>query len=273
MLKPIIHDWNECALDLRIAQSSLIGFDLDNTLACSRKPMLLPMAESLSNLMNELPVAIITGGCLSLVQSQILDMLLPGTQLNHLHIMPTNGTSYYRIDSHKMLHCVYEHRINAEQTRCVIAAIQQCAKHMGVWKESGDPMLWGNQIEHRGSQITFSALGQLAPIEYKKAWDPTGVLKAKLAQSIALALPEFAVRAGGDTSVDVYRRGDDKAQALRMLAQYGDFAIERITFIGDRMTPGGNDYPTAFTGALAVHVTSPTDTLKLCNNVLTHFHK
>jgi len=31
---------------------------------------------------------------------------------------------------------------------------------------------WGEQIEDRGSQITYSALGQQAPIEEKKKWDP-----------------------------------------------------------------------------------------------------
>lgn len=30
----------------------------------------------------------------------------------------------------------------------------------------------GESIEDRGSQITFSALGQLAPIEEKRRWDP-----------------------------------------------------------------------------------------------------
>ena len=32
--------------------------------------------------------------------------------------------------------------------------------------------VWGDVIEDRGSQITFSALGQQAPLEEKKKWDP-----------------------------------------------------------------------------------------------------
>ncbi|MFP1694576.1 HAD-IIB family hydrolase [Gardnerella swidsinskii] len=268
MLKPIVHDWNEFNLDLSIAKSSLIAFDLDNTLACSKKPMLKSMAESLSKLIDIIPVAVITGGCLELVKKQILDMLTTGTNLKNIHIMPTSGTSYYRVNNDMSLQCVYEHSIDFKQAQCVIDAIQKCAKNMGVWKEPGDPMLWGEQIENRGSQITFSALGQLAPIEYKKTWDPSGCLKAQLAQSISQALPNFAVRAGGDTSIDIYRRGDNKAQALRMLSQYCDFNIEKITFIGDRMYPGGNDYPTAFTGALIIKVSNPSNTLELCNKVL-----
>lgn len=56
-------------------------------------------------------------------------------------------------------------------------------------------------------------------------------MKAQLAQSISQALPNFAVRAGGDTSIDIYRRGDDKAQALRMLSQYCDVNIEKLLLL------------------------------------------
>ena len=33
---------------------------------------------------------------------------------------------------------------------------------------------WGDLIEDRGSQVTYSALGQLAPLAAKAEWDPTG---------------------------------------------------------------------------------------------------
>ena len=34
------------------------------------------------------------------------------------------------------------------------------------------PQLWGEQTEDRGTQITWSALGQQAPVEEKQKWDP-----------------------------------------------------------------------------------------------------
>jgi gamma-glutamyltranspeptidase len=39
---------------------------------------------------------------------------------------------------------------------------------------------WGEQIEDRGSQITFSALGQQAPIEAKRHWDPDFAKRRKM---------------------------------------------------------------------------------------------
>ena len=39
---------------------------------------------------------------------------------------------------------------------------------------------WGEVIEDRGSQITFSALGQQAPIEEKEKWDPDFTKRKKM---------------------------------------------------------------------------------------------
>ncbi|WP_296156671.1 HAD hydrolase family protein [uncultured Gardnerella sp.] len=268
MLEAIVHDCNEYLLAERIAQSSLIAFDLDNTLACSRQPMLPDMASILSDLICEKPIAIITGGCMNLVKTQILDVLNPYTKLENCHIMPTNGTRYYRINNNGELHCVYAHNIPDEDIDKIIKVIRVCAKNLGLLKEPGDCDLWGEQIENRGSQVTFSALGQNAPAFRKKAWDPSGVLKAKLANAIRENLPDFAVRQGGDTSVDVYCKGDDKAHALTTLSNICGIDIEDTVFIGDRMSEGGNDYPTAFTGTLAVEVQNPKDTVELCKRVL-----
>ena len=40
--------------------------------------------------------------------------------------------------------------------------------------------VWGEVIEDRGSQITFSALGQQAPLEEKKKWDPDFAKRKKM---------------------------------------------------------------------------------------------
>ena len=268
MLEAIVHDCNEDFLAQRIAQSSLIAFDLDNTLACSRQPMLPDMASILSDLMCIKPIAIITGGCLGLVKSQVLDVLNPYVKLENCHIMPTNGTRYYRIDNDGKLYCVYAHNISPEDAKRITEVIRFHAHKLGLLKEKGDPDLWGEQIENRGSQITFSALGQQAPANRKKAWDPQGLLKNELTKAIAKDLPDFAVRSGGDTSVDVYCMGDDKAHALLALADSCSIDVMDTVFIGDRMCEGGNDYPTAFTGALAVEVRNPQDTFSLCKEVL-----
>ena len=139
---------------------------------------------------------------------------------------------------------------------------------MGLLKSNGDKDLWGSQIENRGTQITFSALGQLAPIECKKSWDPSGKLKEELAEQISKDLPDFSVRAGGETSVDVVCKGNNKAYALKSLCKICGICLDSVAFVGDRMYKGGNDYPTSLTGALAVCVKNPSNTFELCSRLL-----
>ena len=81
-------------------------------------------------------------------------------------------------------------------------------------------------------------------------------------------LGHLRVRAGGYTSVDVSAGNTDKAFALRELAGRLGIGIGDIIFVGDRMTPGGNDYPAAQAGAIALQVTGPQDTVRLCDILL-----
>ena len=79
----------------------LIGFDLDNTLARSKKPMKADMAECFSALTSLIDVAVITGGKYSLLQSQVVDRLSDHADKSKLHLMPTSGTRYYRWDGQR----------------------------------------------------------------------------------------------------------------------------------------------------------------------------
>jgi hypothetical protein len=69
--------------------------------------------------------------------------------------------------------------------------------------------VWGEPIEDRGSQITFSALGQQAPLEEKKRWDPDFTKRKKIKAVLENLIPEFSVHLGGTTSVDVTKPGID----------------------------------------------------------------
>ena len=80
---------------------ALIGFDLDNTLARSRKPMKADMAECFSALTSLIDVAVITGGKYSLLQSQVVDRLSDHADKSKLHLMPTSRNRYYRWDGQR----------------------------------------------------------------------------------------------------------------------------------------------------------------------------
>ena len=246
-----------------IVGAKVIGFDLDNTLARSKKPMHTDMSKAFSLLTTRIPMAIITGGSFELVRTQVLDVLNRDARRDRLHVMPTSGTSYYLWDG-KGWQCRYEHDLSREERDEVMRSLERHAREQGIWLDR----VWGERIEDRGGQITFSALGQHAPLERKEAWDPTNEKKNRLASAVSRDLPWLAVRSGGSTSVDVSHRGIDKAYAVRQLATVLGIEIGQIMFIGDRMDPDGNDYPVVGAGVRPIRVTGPADTLGICTRLL-----
>lgn len=258
-----VPDWQDTDYDMLCAAAHVVAFDLDGTLAVSRRPMLPEVTERFEALTRLIDVAVISGGSRALVTSQVLDVLGEDADRSHLHLMPTSGTSYYRWTGSQWT-TVYEHRLNAEERRAAKASIERRAKEVDAWSEQ----VWGQRFEDRGGQFTYSALGQDAPVDAKRVWDPDNTRKQALAEAVRRDLPSLTVRAAGLTSVDVSAGGVDKAYAVRELAGRLGIDVENIVFVGDRMEPGGNDYPAAEAGAMPVRVSCPEDTVLLCDRLL-----
>lgn len=258
-----VPSWDEVDVCAMAARARAIAFDLDNTLARSRKPMKPPMAERIAVLTHLMPVAVISGGKFQLVTGQVTDVLPSDADLSRMHLMPTSGTLYYRWNGTEWAQ-IHAYNLSEEDCRRAVEVLERNARAQGLWAER----VWGSRIENRGSQITFSALGQQAPNELKAEWDPDNEKKNRLAKAVAAELPHLGVRPGGMTSVDVYMRGRDKSHAIHDLSQALSITPESIIFVGDRMTPDGNDYPAALAGTMAVQVTGPDDTLRFCDALI-----
>lgn len=224
---------------------ALVAFDLDDTLAPSKSPIPTSMLEQLVALLERRPVCIISGGQYGQFRAQILDRLPASSVplLDRLHLMPTCGTQYWRYEDGEWVQR-YAENLTEEERHEAFAVVEEEARRLGLWESE----TWGPILEDRGSQITFSALGQEAPVDAKKAWDPDGAKKECLRAAVAARLPELEVRSGGSTSVDITRRGIDKAYGMRKLAELTGIAPADMLFIGDRLDEGGNDFPVIAVG-------------------------
>lgn len=222
------------------APPKLVAFDLDDTLAPSKSPIDPRIGELLIALAEKVEVAIISGGQLTQFQKQVVDRLpaAPSDILARIHLLPTCGTQYYRITPDG-ISTVYAHSLSDDQKSRALAAVEEEARRLGLWES--EP--WGDILEDRGSQITFSALGQQAPLDAKTAWDPSGEKKNTLRDAVAARIPDLEVRSGGSTSVDITHRGIDKAYGMRRLAEQTGIDLDDMLFVGDRLDPHGNDYP------------------------------
>lgn len=244
---------------------SLVGFDLDDTLAHSKTPISPEMARSLVELLLTYDVLIISGARFSQFESQVLNRLPPSDRLRRLHLMPTCGTRYLRWQSSGWEE-EYAHDLDRLTKVRVSAAIESEAKRLGLWEPEGG--VWGERIEDRGSQITYSALGQRAPIDAKRNWDPTGDKRDALGDALRAALPDLEVRAGGLTSIDVTEKGIDKAYGLGALMRKMRLEPDHVLFVGDHLEPGGNDYPVVGLGVMTHAVAGPSETLKLVHDMI-----
>lgn len=233
----------------------LVAFDLDDTLAPSKSPLPEAMREALLALLAKRPVAIISGGQFGQFQAQVIAQLPESDLLDNLHLMPTNGTQYLR-HTEGAWQQVYAHGLSEEIRHRCAEALESEAKALGFW----DTHTWGPRIEDRGSQVTYSALGQEAPVDAKKAWDPDGSKREALRARVQPLLPDLDVHSGGSTSIDITQRGIDKAFGIRNLMEHLGLAASDILFVGDRLQPGGNDYPVIAVGVATHAVTGWEDT-------------
>lgn len=235
----------------------LVAFDLDDTLAPSKSAIDPRIAAQLIALAQRVEVAVISGGQIVQFRSQVVDRLgdAASETLAHIHLMPTCGTQYYRYDG-AAFSAVYAHELTADEKSRALSAVEEEARRLGLWESR----TWGEILEDRGSQITFSALGQSAPLDAKHAWDPTSAKKSALRDAVAERLPDLEVRSGGSTSIDITHRGIDKAYGMTRLAEHTGIPLIDMLFYGDRLDPDGNDFPVLALGVPSVAVHGWEDT-------------
>lgn len=248
---------------MRPSDLRIVAFDLDDTLAPSKSALPGAMSRALADLIDVVDVCIISGGHLPQFQQQVLTRLPKRTQFGRLHLMPTCGTRYLRFQDGTWIE-QYAYLIDDDVRQSAIALIEARARELGLWEEHP----WGDIIEDRGSQITFSALGQEAPVEAKKAWDPDARKRTLLCEALNGHLPGLHVHVGGSTSVDITLEGVDKAFGISKLMEYTGASAHEILFVGDRLEEGGNDYPVTALGVHTHPVRCWQDTLSLVSDLL-----
>jgi phosphomannomutase len=235
----------------------LIVFDLDGTLAESKSPLDAEMSTLLTALLAVAKVAIISGGNWPQFEKQVLAHLPQGEHLQNLSLLPTCGTKYYRYQTDWQQ--LYAENFTVGEREKIIRSLEQVSRDAEFKVEQ----VWGEVIEDRGSQITFSALGQQAPLAAKEKWDPDFSKRKKMKERLDQLLPEFSVRLGGTTSVDVTKLGIDKAYGIRKLRDTLGIALAEMIFVGDALFPGGNDYPAKEAGVLSIQVQNPHESKRV----------
>jgi phosphomannomutase len=239
----------------------MFAFDVDGTLTESRQEITAENALALARLLFRNRAAIITGGTFERISEQVLRPLekicrdnKQELRLENITLLPTNGAGLYIFDK-KWIEKKSQKLSLAEKEK-IVGALNKIDRE--------DPELanntpFGDEIQDRGSEITYSALGDKAPLDLKKNWDPDFAKRLNLQDKLRLLLPDFEVKIGGTTSIDITQKGMDKAYAIRQIMSEYSLEKKDILFFGDAVYPNGNDYPVYLMGVDTIKVNSQTE--------------
>ena len=262
----------------------LIAFDQDDTINITKLPLDDEMAGLLSQLLDKFKVCIISGTNWEVMKKNDIDTLKKlklQSNFSNYYFMPTTGTQYWHYvgnditsKSEKVSEdgwiLEYAHFLTEGQANKIMSSLETAAKKLGYWCENPA----GEIIENRGSQITFSALGQWATPEDKHDWDPDMTKRREIVALVKLDLEgmDVDVVAGGSTSVDIMLSGVDKAYGMKQLMKQLHLEKEDILFIGDNLKVGGNDYPVKAFGIDTIQVTNCEDTKWILKGIINTFN-
>ncbi len=237
-----------------------VAFDLDGTLTESKSSMAPEMGLALSVLIERLPVGILSGGWFPQFEKQCLPFFPSDTRFENLFLFPSSASCCY-VYANGVWKAYYDNAFSADERERVMHALDEALAETGL--ATPPPRVWGERIEDRGSQITFSGLGQKAPVAEKKKWDPDMKKRMPLRDALLKRLTGFSIAVNAYSSVDITREGMTKAYGVRRFSEILGIPIENMLYVGDALFEGGNDAVVTETGIPTHAVTGPADALFL----------
>ena len=248
-----------------ISDKEVFIFDVDGTLTESKADITEDMALLVCILLKKRKVAFLGGGNYDQLCLQCADKLpcLKSEQsLPNLLLSPVSGGALYVYKNNGWGN-IYNLTFTDSEKKEIMSAFERALVDINYIHPK---TLYGDVIEDRGAQITFSALGQKAPVEKKIEWNKTSDIRPTLKDALRKYIPNLSIRIGGTTSVDIGKV--DKAYGVEQIGKILGTEIKNMLFIGDSLQEGGNDYDVLKTGIDAVHVADSFQTKEILTRFL-----
>jgi phosphomannomutase len=239
----------------------VVIFDLDGTLTESKSDLDKEMASLISELLQLMYVAVTSGCSYQQLRNQFLSRLPRNADLRNLFLFPTCSASGYYYDIRRgHFSLAYSNLLPERAVRRIVRSFEEVFTRIGY---AYPRKTYGQIFENRGSQLTFSALGQKAPLRLKRKWDPNRKKRLKIARVLRTKLPDLEITIGGTTSIDVTRKGVNKTLCVKKLKEHLSLERKSMLFVGDALFRGGNDYIMKSTGVRCISVSGPKETKRL----------
>ncbi len=236
-----------------LTSKKILFADVDDTVCHSTRPVEADMAQALNQLIDRgWKVAFISGSTVDQLWGQFGGKLrIP------YHLLGASGTVCVEVTANG-LQTRYQASLTGPERKALAQVLVGFAARHGIVSLTTQE----DQIQDRVSQMTFSALGRHAPEILKRSFDPFGTLREAWAEELRRELgPGYGVGVGGTTSIDITRAGFDKGWGIREFLKVHRLRAEDAVFFGDKLRPGGNDFP-ARAVVDCIEVTGVQDTLQ-----------
>jgi phosphomannomutase len=239
-------------------------FDLDDTLAESFKPPRPEMTARLKQVLEIMPVAIMTGRDFARIEPNFLPDLVENSRTDRFFLFTESTTLCFQYSGSAWTE-TYAFKLTDEERAIIRAAIEQSVEETHVL--DGLPC-FGDRILEKHAQTAYAMLGIQVPSELKYTWDPGNVRRKLLQTAVAQKLPDFEVLLGGATSIDVTKKGMEKSYGVRWLSEKLGIPPQEMLYIGDALTEGGNDFVVIPTGIQTRQTIGPEETLGIIDELL-----
>ncbi len=238
---------------INFTKKKIIIADVDETICESCQQISPEMAEQI----NRMTASGYTFAFISGTKAEDLQNMISSRVNETHHLLATTGTKYVLMEkeNHSI---VYNCSLSPNEKEEILLALDKLIHQYQIISLTTKE----DQVQDRDSQITLSAIGRHASSELKGKYDPDGSKRQVWIGFLKGLLGEkYDFKIGGTTSLDITQKGLDKEWGIRKFLKHHNLNSENVLFIGDKIYPGGNDYPaTKVVDCLAVK--SPKDTLE-----------
>jgi len=241
-----------------------IMLDLDDTLAPSFESPTPQMIERLMQILDRIPVAIITGRDFPWMARDFLPTIVRSPHAKRFYVLPEGSAQCFQWSGTEW-HEMYGQSLPDDERQTINKAILESVAETGLLKALP---IFGEQFVQKKAMVAFATLGMQVPNDLKYSWDPGNARRAALCEAIARKLPDYDVVMGGATSIDVTKKGVNKAYGVKWLAEKLGVATSDMLYVGDALYPGGNDAVVIPTGIQTRETSGPDETLTIIDEIL-----
>jgi len=217
--------------------------DMDGTITEPRQRIDRITLEAILAASKNFNVSIVTGSDINFLMEQCGRDFIEADISSDL--LPCNGTKLYRkLENkyNKIFSLDMKSGIGDENVSAIVFSIIKSQK---IVKEQFNIKTTGEYLSYRGSAINWSLIGRDSSIQDRRSFCSNGLNDTVRLEAVNILKSILSIKVsglidsvlGGQTSIDIYPKGWSKIYALNHYPEASD-----IYFIGDKCSPGENDY-------------------------------